>query len=50
MSAKHVSHGLVADVVTEIGQRTGDPVVAPAGVLTRHLHNQGKRPAGAVLI
>ena len=40
MPAKHVSDRLVGDVVTEIGQRTGDPVVAPPGVLTRHLHDQ----------
>ena len=39
MSAKHVSDRLVGDIVAEIGQRTGDPVVAPAGVLTRHLHD-----------
>jgi hypothetical protein len=29
MTAQHVADRLVGDVVAEIGQRTGDPVVAP---------------------
>ena len=40
MTAQHITDRLVGYVVAEIGQRTGDPVVAPAGVLTRRLHNQ----------
>src|SRR4051795_12419195 len=40
MPAKHVSDRLVRDFVAEISERFGDPVVTPAGVLTRHLENQ----------
>ena len=40
MPAQHVSDRLVRDVVAEVRQRTGDPVVSPARVLARHLHNQ----------
>src|SRR3982750_2172785 len=40
MPAQNIADRLVGDVMTEIGERSGDPVVAPAGVLTPHLHNQ----------
>ena len=40
MPAQHIADRLVGHRVTEIGERSGDSVVAPAGVLTRHLHNQ----------
>jgi hypothetical protein len=40
MPAQHVSDRLVLYVVTEICERSGDAVVAQAGVLTRHLDYQ----------
>jgi hypothetical protein len=40
MPAQHVPDRLGGDVVFEIGQSAGDPAVAAAGVLTRHLHDQ----------
>ena len=40
MPAQHIAYRLVGHRMTEISEGSGDAVVAPAGVLTRHLHNQ----------
>ena len=41
MAAKDVAHRLVANLMTKVGQRTDDAVVAPAGVLTSHPDHEG---------
>src|SRR5437762_2865660 len=52
MTAKNVAYRLIRNNVTEIGQRSDNPIVTPAGVLSRHLdyqlHNLGLNwgPAG----
>ena len=38
--AQDVTHGLIRNNVTEVGQGSDDPVITPAGVLSRHLDNQ----------
>src|SRR5215218_1806059 len=38
MPAQHIADRLAGYCVTEIGDRSGDAVAAPAGVLARHLH------------
>ena len=40
MPAQNVPDRLVRDLVAEVGKCTGDPVIAPAGILARHLHDQ----------
>jgi hypothetical protein len=40
MSFQNISHSLIRNDITEIGQRTDDPVVTPAGIFLRHLHDQ----------
>ena len=40
VAPKHVSDRLVRDVMTEIGEGAGDPIVAPSGVLLGHAENQ----------
>src|SRR5215471_20447171 len=40
VASQNVSDGLPGDVVTEIGQGTGDPIVAPTGVLLGHTDDQ----------
>jgi hypothetical protein len=52
MSLQNIPHGLVRDLITEIGQRAHDPVVAPTGILFGHPHYErfyfcfDARPAG----
>jgi len=36
----HVSHSLVRDVMAEIGEGAGDPVVAPSAVVLGHADDQ----------
>jgi len=40
MTLQDVPHSLIRDVIAEIGQRTHNPVVAPTGILPRHLDDQ----------
>src|SRR6516162_9443670 len=37
---ENVSDRLIGDLVTEVGQCSGNPIVAPAGVLPSHAHDQ----------
>ena len=41
MAAQNVSHRLIGQAVTQIGQGSDDAVISPAGVLSRHSHHQG---------
>src|SRR5215471_7225729 len=41
MTLKDVSYSLIRDGVAEIGESAHNPVVAPAGIFPRHLHDQG---------
>src|SRR6266446_1628056 len=38
---QYVFHRLIRQPMTQVGQRTDDPVIAPAGVLPRHSDHQG---------
>jgi hypothetical protein len=40
VASQNVSHGLVGQAVTQIGQRSDDWVISPASILTRHSHHQ----------
>ncbi len=40
VSAEDVSHRLIANVMTEIGQGSRDSVISPAGIFPRHPDNQ----------
>ena len=40
MPTQNVPDRLVGDLVAEVGKCAGDPVIAPAGILARHPHNQ----------
>ena len=40
MAAKNVADGLVRDPMTQIGHRADNAVIAPTGILSRHLHHQ----------
>jgi hypothetical protein len=56
MPLQHVPHTLIRDGVAEIGQRTHNPVVAPAGILPRHFDDQrlqfrlDRRPPGTAAV
>jgi len=41
VAAQNVSHRLIGQAVTQIGQGSDDAVISPAGVLSRHSHHQG---------
>ena len=41
VAAQNVSHRLIGQAVTQIGQSSDDAVISPAGVLSRHSHYQG---------
>ena len=41
VAAQNVSHRLIGQAVTQIGQSSDDAVISPAGVLSRHSHHQG---------
>ena len=41
VAAQNVSHRLIGQAVTQIGQSSDDAVISPAGVLARHSHHQG---------
>jgi len=43
MAPQDVSHGLVGQSVTQMGQGSNDAVISPAGVLTSHSHRQSFR-------
>jgi hypothetical protein len=38
--AQNISDSLVRDLVAEMGQSADDTVIAPAGIVPCHLHNQ----------
>jgi hypothetical protein len=40
VAAQNVSHCLIGQAVTQIGQGSDDAVISPAGVLSRHSHHQ----------
>jgi hypothetical protein len=40
MTAKNVAYRLIRNNVTEVGQRSDNPIVTPAWVLSRHLDHQ----------
>jgi len=40
VAPKHVSDSLVGDVVAEVGEGTGNPLIASAGVLLGHADDQ----------
>ena len=41
VAAQNVSHRLIGQAVTQIGQGSDDAILSPAGVLSRHSHHQG---------
>jgi hypothetical protein len=41
VTAQNVSHRLIGQAVTQIGQGSDDAVISPAGVLSHHSHHQG---------
>jgi hypothetical protein len=43
VSLENVSDRLIGDIVTEVGQCAGDPIVATAGVLPGHAHERLNR-------
>ena len=53
MALQHIADGLIADLVSQIGQRPRNPVIAPVTVLPRHADDQllnfslDPSPAGA---
>ena len=40
MAPQNVSHRLIGQAVTHIGQASDDAVISPASILTRHAHHQ----------
>jgi hypothetical protein len=40
VASQNVSHRLIGQAVTQIGQRSDDAVISPASILTRHSHHQ----------
>src|SRR5690242_6427552 len=40
VASQHVPDSLVGDLVAEIGESAGDPIVAPTAVLPRHAYDQ----------
>jgi len=40
VASQNVSHRLIRQAVTQIGQRSDDAIISPASILTRHSHHQ----------
>jgi hypothetical protein len=40
MALQHVADGLSGDLMPEVGQGAGDSLIAPTGVIARHLYNE----------
>jgi len=40
VASQNVSHRLIGQAVTQIGQRSDDAIISPASILTRHSHHQ----------
>jgi hypothetical protein len=40
VASQNVSHRLIGQAMTQIGQRSNDAVISPASILTRHSHHQ----------